>query len=93
MRKIALVAMLLCSTSVLAQKPLSCEMQMMLTAGTAMERDMGKPREKTVVGLNADRELTNREIKKILDRVYVQGKYETIDQIKDDVYRQCKRGK
>ena len=72
-----------------AQKPLSCEMQMMLNGLTAWERDQGVSRTQGVVARNTDGELTQQEIKQILDRVYVHQRSRTPDQIKDEVYRKC----
>lgn len=72
--------------------PLSCNMQMLLTGITAMQRDQGVSRKDAKIANTQDTDLTNKEIKTILDRVYVKGKNQTPDQIKDDVYRKCERG-
>lgn len=72
--------------------PLSCNMQMMLTGMAALRRDQGVARQDTEIGKNKDSELTKKEVKTILDRVYIEGKNQTPDQIKDDVYRKCKNG-
>ena len=42
---------------------------------------------------NRDTDLTKREIKEILDRVYIEKKNNTPDEIKDAVYRACKNGR
>lgn len=72
--------------------PLSCRMQMMLTGLTAMQRDQGISRKDAKIANTPDTDLTKQEIKTILDRVYVKGKSQTPDQIKDDVYRRCEGG-
>ena len=71
------------------QKPLNCEMQMMLNGMTALQRDQGVPRSEAVIAKNADGELKPQEIKQILDRVYIHQRNRTPDQIKDEVYRKC----
>lgn len=73
--------------------PLSCNMQMLITGLTAMNRDIGYSRKDAPIANDPDTDLTKREIKKILDRVYIIGKNQTPDQIKDDVYRKCKNGR
>ena len=73
--------------------PLSCGMQMMLTGMTALHRDKGVPREGAPIVTSKTGELTQKEIKTILDRVYVSGKNQTPDQIKDDVYKRCENGR
>lgn len=75
-----------------APAPLSCKMQMLLTGVTAMQRDQGVSRKDAKIANTPDTDLTRQEIKAILDRVYVKGKNQTADQIKDDVYRICERG-
>jgi hypothetical protein len=75
-----------------APAPLSCEVQMLLTGITAMRRDQGVSRKDATIANTPDTDLTRQEVKAILDRVYVNGKNQTPDQIKDDVYRRCKRG-
>jgi len=75
------------------QAPLSCFMQMMLTGMTGLQRDQGYARNETIVAKNKDSELTKKEIKTILDRVYIAGKNQTHDQIKDDVFRNCQSGR
>lgn len=72
--------------------PLSCKMQMLLTGLTAMQRDQGTSRKDAKIATNPDTDLTKQEIKMILDRVYVKGKNQTPDQIKDNVYRRCEGG-
>lgn len=72
--------------------PLSCKMQMLLTGMTAMRRDQGISRRDATIANTPDTDLTRQEIKAILDRVYVKGKNQTPDEIKDDVYRRCERG-
>lgn len=76
-------------TSSLAQKPLSCEVQVLLNGLTAMQRDQGIKRSKTAVARNTDGDLSAQEIKEILDRVYIHQKTRSPDQIKDDVYHRC----
>ena len=73
--------------------PLSCNMQMLLVGLTGLQRDQGYARNETAVAKNKDSELTKKEIKFILDRVYIAGKNQTHDQIKDDVYRKCQSGR
>lgn len=65
---------------------------MLLTGVTAMQRDQGVSRKDAKIANTPDTDLTRQEIKAILDRVYVKGKNQTADQIKDDVYRICERG-
>lgn len=72
--------------------PLSCNMQMMLTGVTALQRDLGVARKDTETSKNKDKELTKKEIRTILDRVYIEGRNQTPDQIKNDVYRKCING-
>ena len=72
--------------------PLSCKMQMLLTGLTAMQRDQGVSRKDAKIANTPDTDLTKQEIKTTLDRVYVKGKNQTPDQIKDDVYRRCESG-
>lgn len=74
------------------QPPLSCKMQMLLTGMAALERDRGIARKDATIANTPDTDLTKQEIKTILDRVYVKGKSQTPDQIKDDVYRKCANG-
>jgi len=81
----------LCSFASSATEPLSCEVLMLLTGMTAIERDNGIERTKTVVAKNRDKELTSKEIQFILNAVYVTGKNSTPDQIKDQVYYACRR--
>ena len=69
--------------------PLSCEVQMMLNGLSALRRDQGEPRTKSVL-LKPVNELTKQEAKEILDRVYITMKNRTPDQIKDAVYAACK---
>lgn len=71
---------------------LSCKMQMLLTGLTAMQRDQGTSRKDAKIANTPDTDLTKQEIKTILDRVYVKGKNQTPDQIKDDVYKRCEGG-
>lgn len=73
--------------------PLSCNMKMMLTGVTAMLRDQGTSRKDAKIANDPNSELTKKEIKTILDRVYIAGKNQTPDQIKDDVYKRCKNGR
>lgn len=75
------------------QPPLSCKMQMLLNGLVAMERDRGVARKDVSLANMPDPDLTKREIKTILDRVYGQGKNQTPDQIKDDVYWRCAGGR
>lgn len=82
------------NTQVQAQPaPLSCNMQMLLTGTTALLRDQGTSRKDARIANDPDTDLTKKEIKTILDRVYVAGKNQTPDQIKDDVYRRCQNGR
>ena len=74
-----------------APPPLSCEMEALLNGTTAMHRDAGASRNANALNKNPDGELTNREIKEILDRVYIHQKNRTPDQIKDAVYENCKK--
>lgn len=80
-------------TPMAAPPPLSCEMQMMLNGLTALQRDQGVSRQANVLATNKDTDLTKREIKEILDRVYITQKIKTPDEIKDAVYRTCKNGR
>lgn len=66
---------------------------MLLTGLTAMQRDRGVSRKNAKIANTPDTDLTPQEIKQILDRVYIKGKNETPDQIKDDVYAKCQNGK
>lgn len=82
------------SSQVQAQPaPLSCNMQMLLNGTTALFRDQGIARKDAKIANTPDTDLTKKEIKTILDRVYVTGKNQTPDQIKDDVYRRCENGR
>lgn len=81
------------SSALAAQAPLSCDVQTLLVGATAMSRDVGVPRTKTVAALNKEGELTKAEVKFILDKVYVEGVGKTPDQIKDAVYKRCKAGR
>jgi hypothetical protein len=74
-----------------APPPLSCEIEALLNGTTAMHRDAGASRIANALNKNPDGELTNREIKEILDRVYIHQKNRTPDQIKDAVYGNCKK--
>lgn len=76
-----------------AQAPLSCKMQMLLNGMAALERDRGISRERNTIDNTPDTDLTKREIKTILDRVYVKGQNQTPDQITDDVYKRCQSGR
>lgn len=78
------------SFSSFAIQPLSCEMLTLLVGLTAMERDKGTPRNTTVVAKNRDDELTKKEVKFILDTVYIVGKNQTPDQIKNQIYYSCR---
>lgn len=69
--------------------PLSCEVESLLNGMTAMQRDQGVSRQATAVNANPDGELTKREVKEILDRVYKNQRTRTPDQIKDAVYAAC----
>lgn len=91
---IFLVAGIACSrVSLAAPAPLSCEMQMLLNGMAAMQRDQGVSRQANTLSTHRDTDLTKREIKEILDRVYVEKKDKTPDEIKDAVYRVCKSGR
>ena len=91
---IFLVAGIACSrVSLAAPALLSCEMQMLLNGMAAMQRDQGVSRQANTLSTNRDTDLTKREIKEILDRVYVEKKDKTPDEIKDAVYRVCKSGR
>lgn len=72
--------------------PLSCNMQMLLNGMTAMQRDQGVSRKDAKIANTPDTDLTKQEIKTVLDRIYVKGKNQTPDQIKNDVYRRCESG-
>lgn len=73
--------------------PLSCKVQMLLTGTTAMLRDQGISRKDAPIANDPNTDLTKQEIKIILDRVYVKGKNQTPDQIKNEVYKRCESGK
>ena len=57
-----------------------------------MQRDKGVSRRDSKLANTPDTDLTKQEIKTILDRVYIKGKNQSVDEIKDDVYRRCERG-
>ena len=89
-----LIAGIACSkVSLAAPAPLSCEMQMILNGMAAMQRDQGVSRQANTLSTNRDTDLTKRETKEILDRVYIDKKNNTPDEIKDAVYRACKNGR
>ena len=71
--------------------PLSCEMQMLLHAGAAMQRDRGVSRQANTIGNTPDSDLTKKEEKAILDRVYIEKKNKTPDEIKNAVYEACQK--
>ena len=73
-----------------ASQPLSCEVLMLLTGFTAVERDNGISRTNTAVAKNKEKELTKKEIKFILDAVYIVGENQTPDQIKNQMYGVCR---
>ena len=72
-----------------APAPLSCEVQMLLNGLAAMQRDQGVSRTQNRLSTNKDTDLTPRETKEILDRVYVSKKDRTPDEIKNEVYERC----
>ena len=93
---------LLASTSVVinnfnaahaAPAPLSCEMQMLINGLVAMERDRGISRQANSLNTSLADDLTKREVKEILDRVYIHRKNSTPDQIKDSVYKSCQNAR
>ncbi|MBK6867683.1 MAG: hypothetical protein IPG98_07080 [Burkholderiales bacterium] len=88
---ILLTAFQLASFANAQQKPLSCEVLTLNVAMTAIERDRGLSRNSTSVGKDVYKEFTKAEKKFILDAVYVSGKNQTPDQIKDQVYYACKK--
>ncbi len=98
--KLGLIAGMVCitlfdgNTNALAGEPppLSCEMKMLLTGVTALLRDQGVTRKDSTMQKNPH-DLTPKEVKMILDRVYIEGRNQTPDQIKDDVFKKCKNGK
>lgn len=75
------------------QAPLSCNMQMMLNGIVALNRDTGRSRNSAEIAISKEGELTKKEIKTILDRVYIVGKNQSPDEIKDAVYRACQNGR
>lgn len=81
------------SSALAAQAPLSCDVQTLLIGMTALSRDSGVPRSKSLVALNKEGELTKAEVKFIVDKVYVEGVGKTPDQIKDAVFKRCKAGR
>jgi len=87
---LACLALLSVSIGSFASQPLSCQVLMLLTGFTAVERDNGISRTNTAVAKNKEKELTKKEIKFILDAVYIVGKNQTPDQIKNQVYEVCR---
>lgn len=64
---------------------------MLLVGTTAMQRDNGTPRNRTMVAIDKEREFTTEEKKFILDMAYITGKNLTPDQIKDKTYEACRK--
>jgi hypothetical protein len=89
-----LLAGIACSgVSLAAPAPLSCKMQMLLNGMAAMQRDQGVSRQANTLSTDRDTDLTKKEIKEILDRVYIEKKNKTPDEIKNAVYRACENGR
>lgn len=84
----AAVAMGAAQTSSAA--PLSCEMQQLLTYTAALGRDKGWPPSKTREALKKGDELTNAEVKSVIDIVYVHMKNSTPKEIAQAVALVCK---
>lgn len=81
------------------QAPLSCDMRMRLNEIVAKSRDIGMSRKrleatmnKEEATMNKEDKLTKIEKKTIFDRVYIEGKNKSPDEIKDAVYKACKNG-
>ncbi len=76
-----------------APKPLSCEVLTLLVGVTALGRDAGIKMDESTIAKNSENELTKAEVKFILNKVYIEGKGRSPDEIKDAVYERCKNGR
>ena len=70
--------------------PLSCQMQSMLAGVTAAARDQGKSPQQIKKTLQKDGELTNSEIKALIDIAFVHMKNSSPKEISQAVMLVCK---
>ena len=70
--------------------PLSCQMQSMLVFAAAVARDQGKSQAQVKTALKKDGELTNSEVKAVLDIVFVHLKNSQPAAISQIVQTMCK---
>ena len=80
----------LSSTPTYAVEPLSCRMQVLLHMTYATSRDSGRSRRESYDVINSGGDLTQSEIKLILDNIYIKYKDKSPEEIGNIIHRRCK---